>query len=211
VSEPGAIRLLLVDDHPVLTEGLAALIHQHPGMRVVAQARDAAAALAAFERHRPDVTLVDLLLPDMNGVDLVAHVTARHPGARFLVLTMHGGAEDIHRAVRVGCRGYLLKNAHGRELLRAIEEVHRGGRYFPHLVSERLEQRAGSPALTPREVDVLRLVAAGKRNRDIADALQVSHATVRTHVASILQKLGVESRTQATLAAIELGFVHLDR
>jgi two-component system, NarL family, response regulator len=212
VSAPARpIQVLLVDDHPVILEGLAALIAQSPRMAVVAQAERGLEAVQAYERHRPDVTLADLSLPDMTGAELIARVRARHPDACFLVLTIHGGAEDIYRAVQAGCRGYLLKNAPREELFRAIETVRSGARYFPPEVASRLAERTAMDDLTPREQEVLSLLAAGKRDREIALGLGLSQATVRSHLSSILSKLGVNSRTQAILAAIELGLVRKAR
>lgn len=196
-----------MDDHPVILEGLAALVAQHPRMTVVAQAESGGEALEAFELRRPDVTLADLGLPDMSGAELIARVRKRHREARFLVLSIHGGAEDVYRAVEAGCRGYLLKNCRREDLFRAIETVHQGGRYFPHAIASRLAERTAMDDLTQRELDVLRLLAAGKRDKEIASALALSGATVRSHLTSILSKLGVASRTQAILSAIELGLV----
>lgn len=201
------VRLLLVEDHPVMLEGLSMLLSQDPRLEVVDQAENGEEAIRAFERAAPDVVLTDLSLPDMSGAQLISELRRRQPEARILVLTIHGGGDDIYRAVQAGCRGYLLKNARREELFRAIETVHAGARFFPAEVAARLAQRTEMDALTPREREVLGLLAEGKRDRDIASCLAVGEPTIRTHLTSILSKLGVGSRTQAILAAIELGLV----
>ncbi len=208
MSDEHAIRVLLVDDHPVILEGLHALLSRAPRMRVVAQADSGAGVLQAFAVHRPDVTLLDLGLPDMSGVEVIERVRARDPRARFLVLTMRGGSEDIYLAVRAGCRGYLLKNARREELLRAIETVHAGGRHFPDAIARRLADRRREDELTDREREVLGLLVAGLRDKEIARNTGVSVTTVKTHLRNIHGKLGVSSRTQAILAALESGIVH---
>ena len=202
------IRMLLVDDHAVVLEGLSAILAQSPRIAVVGQAENGREAIEAYTRCRPDVTLTDLGLPDMTGAELIARLRERDRDARVLVLTIHAGGNDIYRAVQAGCRGYLLKNARREELFRAIETVHAGARYFPPDVAGRLADRAAMEELTPREVDVLRLLAEGRRDREIATGLAVSGATVRTHLTNILGKMGVVTRSQAILAAIELGIVH---
>lgn len=201
------VRLLLVEDHPVMLEGLSMLLSQHPRLEVADQAENGAQAIRAFERRAPDLVVTDLSLPDMSGAQLISELRRRQPEVRVLVLTIHGGGDDIYRAVQAGCRGYLLKNARREELFRAIETVHAGARCFPAEVAARLAERTEMDQLTPREMEVLGLLAAGKRDRDIALSLRVGEPTIRTHLTSILSKLRVGSRTQAILAALELGLV----
>lgn len=210
MSSEDDIRILLVDDHPVILEGLAALLDRAPHMRVVAQARCGEEAVQAHADHQPDVTLLDLGLPDFSGVEVIERVCQRKPRARFLVLSIRGGSEDVYRAVQAGCRGYLLKNSRREEMLRAIRSVHQGARHFPAPIARRLADRRSAEELTERERGVLSLLVAGRRDKEIAAALGLRMPTVKTHLRNILAKLGVSSRSQAILAALESGIVHPD-
>ena len=203
------IRIMVVEDHGVVRGGLVALLKTIPDFLVVAEAGNGREAVDRFKQHHPDITLMDLRLPEMGGVEAITQIRADSPGARIIVLTTFDGDEDIYRALQAGARGYLLKGMSADELMDAIRTVHGGGKRIPALVAERLAERMGGPALTNRELDVLRLIVAGNSNRDIGKELSISEATVKTHINSILSKLDVNDRTQAATTAIQRGIVHL--
>jgi len=203
------IRVLVVEDHHVVRQGLVALLNTVPDMRVVAEGADGKQAVELFRQHEPDVTLMDLRMPTMSGVDAVIEIRRNFPAARIIVLTTFDGDEDIYRALQAGARAYLLKGMFGDELMDAIRAVHAGKSRIPPAVAERLASRMGSPGLTARELDVLKLIVAGKSNKEIGEELRISEATVKTHINNILSKLGVTDRTQATTAALQRGIVHL--
>jgi two-component system NarL family response regulator len=203
------IRVMVVEDHHVVRQGLVALLNTVPDMRVVAEGADGKEAVELFQQHEPDVTLMDLRMPTMSGVDAVIEIRRNFPAARIIVLTTFDGDEDIYRALQAGARAYLLKGMFGDELMDAIRAVHAGKSRIPPAVAERLASRMGSPGLTARELDVLKLIVAGKRNKEIGEELRISEATVKTHINNILSKLGVTDRTQATTAALQRGIVHL--
>ncbi|MGC2656448.1 MAG: response regulator transcription factor [Bryobacteraceae bacterium] len=203
------IRILVVEDHHVVRQGLVALIRTVPGMTVVAEAADGAKAVELFRQHRPDIVLMDLRLPGMGGVDAITAIRRDFPAARVIVLTTFEGDEDIFRALQAGARGYLLKDMFGEELMDAIRVVHAGKTRIPGPVAERLAERMGGPSLTTRELEVLRLIVDGKSNKEIGAKLFISEATVKTHINSILSKLGVSDRTQAATTALQRGIVHL--
>lgn len=205
---PGPIKIMVVEDHHVVREGLVALMNAVPGMEVVAETADGRQALELFRKHLPDVTLMDLRLPGMSGVAAITRIRSQFPQARIIVLTTYDGDEDIHRALDAGARGYLLKGMSGEELMDAIRAVHSGRSRIPAQVAERLAERMVRPALTDRELDVLREIVSGKSNKEIGQELNISEATVKTHINSILGKLGVTDRTQAVTAAIQRGIVH---
>jgi DNA-binding NarL/FixJ family response regulator len=204
------IRILIVDDHAIVRQGFAALLQTVPGFAVVAEAGDGEEAVELFRRHRPDVTLMDLRLPKLNGVDAIARIRGEWPGARVIVLTTYDGDEDIYRAMQAGAKGYLLKGMDLKELTEAVRTVHAGKSRIPSQVAEKLAERMSGATLTARELEVLQLIVAGKSNREIGNALFISEATVKTHVNSLLSKLGVEDRTQAATTALQRGIVHLD-
>jgi DNA-binding NarL/FixJ family response regulator len=204
------IRIMVVEDHHVVRQGLVALLNTVPDMSVVAEGADGKQAVDLFRRHEPDVTLMDLRMPNMSGVDAVTEIRHDFPAARIIVLTTFDGDEDIYRALQAGARAYLLKGMFGEELMDAIRAVHAGKSRIPPAVAERLASRMGSPGLTARELDVLRLIVAGKSNKEIGEGLNISEATVKTHINSILSKLGVTDRTQATTMALQRGIVHLN-
>jgi DNA-binding NarL/FixJ family response regulator len=204
------IRILLVDDHHIVRQGLAALLKTVPGFAVVAEASDGQQAVEAFRKYQPDVTLMDLRLPKMNGVEAIGRIRQEFSSARIIVLTTFDGDEDIYRAMQAGAKGYLLKGMDLNELTEAVKVVHSGKSRIPSRVAEKLAERMGGATLTPRELEVLHLIVAGKSNRDIGNALFISEATVKTHVNSLLSKLGVEDRTQAATTALQRGIVHLD-
>lgn len=205
-----SIRVLVVEDHNVVREGLVALLKVANGLEVVGQAADGADAVAQFRKHHPDITLIDLRLPRMSGVDVIERVRMETPQARFIVLTTYDGDEDIYRALKAGARAYLLKGMTSEELIGTIRSVHAGKSYIPPAIAERLAERMGAQDLTPRESDVLEHIVHGKSNKEIAAALEVSEATVKTHINSLLGKLGVTDRTQAATAAIQRGIVPLE-
>jgi len=204
------VRLLIVDDHHIVRQGLVALLGTVPEMQVVAEASDGKQALTLYRQHQPDVTLMDLRMNAMNGVETTRAIRAEFPNARIIVLTTFDGDEDIYRALQAGARGYLLKGMDTEELLSAIRTVHSGKSRIPAPVAERLAERMNTPALTDRETEVLGLIVGGNSNKEIAAALFISEATVKTHINSILSKLGVNDRTQAATTALQRGIVHLD-
>ena len=201
------IRVLIVEDHNVVRQGLVALINMAEGIQVVGEAADGVEAIAQFRKHQPDVTLVDLRLPKLGGVDVIQRVRSETPNARFVVLTTYDGDEDIYRALKSGAKAYLLKGMTSEELIRTIREVAAGRSHIPPAIAERLAERMGTEDLTPREADVLEQIVNGKSNKEIATELDISEATVKTHINSLLSKLGVTDRTQAATAAIRRGLV----
>jgi DNA-binding NarL/FixJ family response regulator len=202
-----AIRVLIVEDHNVVRQGLVALINLAEGIQVVGEAGDGVEAIAQFRKLQPDVTLVDLRLPKLGGVDVIQRVRSETPQARFVVLTTYDGDEDIYRALKSGAKAYLLKGMTSDELITTIREVAMGRSHIPAAIAERLAERMGTEDLTPREADVLEQIVHGKSNKEIATELDISEATVKTHINSLLSKLGVTDRTQAATAAIRRGLV----
>ena len=205
-----SIRVLVVEDHNVVRQGLVALLNVAGGLEVVGEAADGVEAISQFRKLRPDITLIDLRLPRMSGVDAIERIRMETPQARFIVLTTYDGDEDIYRALKAGARAYLLKGMTSEELITTIRTVHLGKSHIPPAIAERLAERMGSQDLTPREFDVLEQIVYGKSNREIAAELGVSEATVKTHINSMLSKLGVTDRTQAATAAIQRGIVPLE-
>lgn len=204
------IRVMLAEDHAVVREGLAALLAVQPDMEVVAQATNGREAVERFLEFTPDVLLVDLRMPELGGVEVIATIRAAVPQARILVLTTYGGDEDVYRALEAGAQGYLLKDADTKDLLQGIHALHEGRRFVPAAVAQRLVERTmAGPALTQRELDVLRQVASGKTNKEIARALFITEGTVKTHVNNIYHKLGVRDRTEAVMTGIRRGILHL--
>ncbi|MBV9266174.1 MAG: response regulator transcription factor [Acidobacteriaceae bacterium] len=203
------IKILVVEDHNVVRQGLVALINSVQDMTVVGQASNGREAVDLFNRQNPDITIMDLRLPVMTGVEAITSIRRNHPGARIIVLTTFDGDEDIYRALQAGAKGYLLKDTFGDDLMDAIRCVHAGKSRIPPAVAQRLADRMGGPELTPRELDVLKLIVAGKSNKEIGNLLSISEATVKTHINSLLSKLGVTDRTQAATTALQRGIVHL--
>ena len=204
------IRVLIIEDHNVVREGLAALLKVADGLDVVGEAADGVEAIAQFRKHQPDVALIDLRMPRMSGVDVIERIRMETPHARFIVLTTYDGDEDIYRALKAGARAYLLKGMTSEELISTIRAVHAGKSYIPPAIAERLAERMGAQDLTPREFEVLEHIVQGRSNKEIAAELEVSEATVKTHINSLLGKLGVTDRTQAATAAIQRGMVPLE-
>ena len=204
-----AIRVLVVEDHPVVRQGLVALLTGAPGIEVVGSAVDGLEALASFRSLRPDVTLIDLQMPRMGGVETIERLRHEFPGARFIVLTTFDGDEDIYRAMQAGAKAYLLKGMEVEDLLAAISTVHAGRASVPPSIAEKLAARVGSQDLTTRELRVLERIVAGRANKEIGQDLNITEATVKSHINSLLGKLGVEDRTQAAVVALQRGIVHL--
>jgi DNA-binding NarL/FixJ family response regulator len=204
------IRLMVVEDHHIVREGLVALLNSVPDFKVVAEASDGQQALDLYRTHQPDVTLLDLRLPVFSGVEVLTRIRQQTPTARIIVLTTFDGDEDIYRALQAGARGYLLKGMRLDDLTEAIRAVHAGKARIPAAVAERLASRLHGQELTARELDVLKLIVAGKSNKEIASDLSISEATVKTHMNNILSKLSVSDRTQAATTALQRGIVHLE-
>jgi DNA-binding NarL/FixJ family response regulator len=204
------ISVLCVDDHRIVREGLRMIINGEPDMTVVDAVATGGEAVAGYRRHAPDVTLMDLRLPDMSGVDAIRSIREFDHDARIIVLTMYKGDEDIHQALGAGASTYLLKDTLADDLPRIVREVNAGQRRLPADVQAKLLERAANPTLTSREIEVMKLVAAGRRDKEIAIALAISNQTVRVHVKNIFAKLGVGDRTEAMNVAIRRGIIHID-
>ena len=203
------IGLLIVDDHHIVRSGLTSLINSEPDMQVLAEANDGQKAIDLFRQLKPDVTLMDLRLPVVSGVEATIAIRKEFPEAKILVLTTYDGDEDIYRALQAGASGYLLKGMFAEELLEAIRAVNSGMRRIPPAIAERLAARLGVPELTAREVDVLGLIVKGNSNKEIAASLGISEATVKTHINNLLGKLGASDRTHAATIALQRGIIHM--
>lgn len=210
MHSPTPIRLLTVDDHDLVRKGLAAILSIEPGIQLVAEAATGNEAVRLYRQHQPDVTLMDLRLPDQSGIETTRQIRAEFPEAKILVLTSYDGDQDIYRALEAGVRGYLLKEMVHTEVIRAINIVHSGKRFIPPEVSQQLNGFFPEVALTPREIEVLSLVARGFGNKEVADVLGTAAGTVKAHVQSILSKLGAKDRTHAVTIALERGIIHLE-
>jgi DNA-binding NarL/FixJ family response regulator len=209
VSQSTAIRVLIVDDHSIVRQGLTAMIENEPDMTVVGQAGNGQEAIAQYQQLQPDVTLIDLRMPQLGGVDAIVAICAEFTHARMIVLTTYDGDEDIYRALRAGAKGYLLKDAEPDALLNAIHIVHSGQQYIPSEVAAKLVQRMNIPELSEREQEVVCQMARGLSNQDIAAALNITESTVKFHINRILSKLGVSDRTQAVITALKRGLAKL--
>lgn len=207
--DQSAIRVLTVDDHPLLREGIAAIINNQSDMTLVAQASNGFEAIQMFREFRPDVTLMDLRLPDISGIDALIAIRTEFSDARIIMLTTFEGDVEIQRALQAGARAYLLKNMPPRELVDVIRQVHAGKKRVPADVAARIAEHLSDESLTGREVDVLRHVAGGNRNRDIAERLFISEETVKVHIKHIMEKLGASDRTQAVAIAVRRGIIQL--
>ncbi len=203
------IRILTVDDHPLMREGIAAMIKSQADMRLVAEAGDGPDAIKTFREHQPDVTLMDIRLPGMSGIDTMIAIRSEFPEARILMLTTFEGDVEIQRALRAGARGYMLKSMPPSELLAGIREVHAGRKRIPPEVAAQLAEHMGEEALTARELEVLQQLAGGNRNRDIAGRLFIAEETVKVHVKHIMEKLGAKDRTEAAAIALRRGIIRL--
>ena len=209
MSENARIRVLSVDDHPLMREGLAALINDAPDMTLVAEATNGTDAMREFRAHRPDVTVMDLRLPDMSGIDALVAIRKEFPEARVVVLTTFEGDAEIARAFKEGAAGYFLKTTPPKDLREAIRQVHAGEKTVPRDVGARLVDQLREDPLTPREISVLQEVAAGGGNREIGVRLSIAEETVKVHMKKVLEKLGAVDRTQALVIALRRGIIHL--
>jgi len=206
-DDPTKIQILVVDDHPLLRQGIAGLVGDQSDMSLVAEASDGREAIQQFRAHRPDVALMDIQMPDMNGLDAIIAIRNEFPEARIIVLTTYTGDVQVLRALKAGARGYLLKNSLHKELLETIRAVHAGKKALSPEASYQLAEHATDDALTPAEIAVLRLIAEGNANKQIADQLSVTEETVKGRVKSILSKLGANDRTHAAMIGLKRGII----
>jgi DNA-binding NarL/FixJ family response regulator len=209
MKDAGKIRVLCVDDHPVVREGIAAIINLQPDMMLAGAAATGGEGLERFIELRPDVALLDLRLPDMSGIELIKKIKDKSPNARIIVLSSHEGDVDIQRALEAGAQGYVVKGIVREELLDTIRSVHAGKRRLPAAVAQKLAEHMADEPISPRELEVLSLMAAGKRNKEIASELLIAEDTVKMHVRNILSKLQVNDRTEAVTIALRRGIIHL--
>jgi len=203
------IRILIADDHTVVRDGLVAIVKQEPDMEVVAETGDGRQAVELWKKHRPDVTLMDLRMPGLDGVNAIYAIRAADPSARIVVLTTFDGDEDIYRGMRAGAKSYLLKDVRREELFQCIRDVHAGRAFLPPAIAAKLAERLPAEELTPREVEVLRLLAEGKPNKLIGADLAITEVTVKSHVQSLFRKLNVLSRTEAIAVANRRGLLRV--
>ena len=211
IYDSSLIHVLSVDDHPLVREGIAAILEAEPDMCLVAEATNAREAIQSFRQHRPDVTLMDLCMPDVSGTEAIARIRSEFPTARIIVLTSYSGDATIVGALKAGASGYLLKHTLRRELLDAIRAVHAGLRRIPPEIATEIAGYAGAETLTARELDVLRQVAGGHSNKAIAADLGISESTVKAHLGTVLAKLGADGRTHGVMIAVKRGIIHVSK
>ena len=204
-----AIRVMVVDDHPVVRRGIAALLETEPGLELVTEAEDGRRAIQEFRTHRPDVTVMDLQMPEMGGLDAISAIRGEFPDARIIVLTTYAGDVQAIRAMHAGARAYMLKDSMDRELVETIRAVHAGKKFVSPDVSYQIAEHVSDDPLTETEVRVLRLIAEGKSNKEIARVVSSTEATVKWHVRTVLSKLGVEDRTHAVMVGLRRGIIEL--
>jgi DNA-binding NarL/FixJ family response regulator len=209
ISSNTLIRILTVDDHPVLRKGIAALVNAEPDMKLIAEASNGQEAVALYRSHRPDITIMDLQMPEMDGTEAILHIQNEFPDARIVVLTTYNGDTQVLKALKAGARAYILKRHVHKELLETIRAVHAGHKRIPPDIATQLAEHAADDALSPREIDVLRLVGTGNSNKLIAHQLSITEATVKSHVASILSKLGANDRAHAVTIGLRRGIIEL--
>lgn len=209
MNESAHIRILCVDDHPLVHEGIATVIRNQPDMTLIAEAFNGRDALQKFREHQPDVTLLDLRLPDMSGIDTMIAIRNEFPEARAIILTTFEGDAEIHRALAAGARAYVLKSMPPKELVEVIRKVHAGKKPIAPQIAAQLAEHYGDESLTLREIDVLRQIAGGNRNRDIAEKLFISEETVKVHIKHVMEKLGASDRTQAVAIGVRRGIIQL--
>src|SRR5271156_42289 len=209
MSDAPRIRVFCVDDHPLMREGIAIVIRNEPDMQLVAEASTGQDAIRGFREHRPDVTLMDVRMPDMGGIDALLAIRTEFANARVIMLTTFEGDAEIKRALEAGAQGYMLKSMPRKELVEVIRKVHGGQKHIPNEIVAQLMEHLGAETLSKREVEVLQKVADGNRNRDIAALLFISEDTVKGHVKHIMGKLGASDRTEAVAIGIRRGFIHL--
>jgi DNA-binding NarL/FixJ family response regulator len=203
------MKVMIVDDHPLMLVGVASIVNARPDMTLVAQTGTGEEAVSLFSKHKPDVTLMDLRLPGMSGVDAIRAIRTTYPKARFVVLTTYEGDADIHRALEAGAQGYVIKGMPYQTLVEALQRVHKGGKFLPPPVARALASRMPDSDLSAREQEVLTFLASGKSNKEIANQLGITEATVKCHVSAILLRLNVNDRTEAVVTALQRGLVHL--
>ena len=209
MNDPSQIRVLSVDDHPLLRQGIAVIINNESDMLLVAEAASGGEGIQKFREHQPDVTLMDLRLPDMSGIDTMIAIRTEFPDARVIMLTTFEGDVEVQRALGAGARGYMLKSMPPKDLVEVIRQVHAGKKRVPAELAAQLAEHLSDESLTEREVEVLRHVAGGNRNRDIAEQLFISEETVKVHVKHVMEKLGANDRTQAVAIAVRRGIIQL--
>jgi DNA-binding NarL/FixJ family response regulator len=209
VNGADKIRILCVDDHPLMREGIAAIIRNEPDMLLVGEAANGREAMHGMRQHQPDITLMDLRLPDISGIDAMVAIRAEFPDARVIILTTSEGDAEIHRALEAGAQGYMLKSMPRKQLVEMVRRVHAGKKHIPPEVAAQLAEHLGDESLSKREVEVLQKVASGKRNIDIAELLFISEETVKGHLKHIMEKLGARDRTEAVAIGIRRGMIHL--
>ena len=209
MSDQPRIRVFFVDDHPLLREGIATLINNQPDMVVVGQASTGREAIQGFREHQPDIALMDIRLPEMSGIEAMIAIRNEFPDARIIMLTTSEGDVEIQRALEAGARGYMLKSMPPKDLVDAVRQVHAGKKRIPPEIAAHLAEHYSDEAITAREIEVLRQIAGGNRNRDIAEKLFISEETVKVHIKHIMEKLGASDRTQAVAIAVRRGIIHL--